>query len=210
MIVRLAWPGVPLTPWPYIILTRRDRVGSGAWSSIIAGGVSLAPSRISRRQFAIGSAGLVALGTLGCDGSSPQDSKAKGTSIVKPPTEPFTVGPVDGFLAPGVYDEFSETRRVWLVSDGSVLVALANLCTHKGCGLDWSDAADQFQCPCHFSKFGRDGINLPKSKARRPLERWAIDQVRTTDGPLVRIDPTRSFRKDRDEWSDPATTLKLT
>ena len=171
--------------------------------------MTLAPARISRRQFAIGSTGLVVLGTLGCDDASPQGNATGRTALRPPPTDPFTVGPVDRFRATGVYGEFSESKRVWLVSDGSVLVALGNYCTHKGCGVEWLDADERFRCPCHFSKFDREGINLPGSKARRPLERWAIDQVRSAEGQLVRIDPTRSFRMDLDEWSDPATFLKL-
>ena len=167
------------------------------------------PRRISRREFAMGSAGLVTLGSLGCDGQSAQSEARKPGGAAKPPTEPFIVGPVDRFRAPGVYADFSKSKRVWVVSDGSMLVALGDLCTHKGCGLDFSDEDDQFHCPCHFSKFDLQGTNLSESKAKRPLERWAIELAQTPDGPRVRIDPTRRFRKDLDQWSDPQTTLKL-
>lgn len=169
------------------------------------------PERISRRQFTMGSAGFVTIAAFGCGGSeSSIEDGGEAKSLVKPPTEPFTVGPIERFRAPGVYSDFTETKRVWLVSDGSVLVALGDLCTHKGCGLKWLNHSERFNCPCHASKFSRDGTNLPGSKARRPLERWAIDLAATPDGPQVRIDPTRHFRQERDEWSDPAATLTLT
>ena len=41
-------------------------------------------------------------------------------------------------------------------------------CTHKGCVVGWNATADEWQCPCHGSRFGADG-QLFEGPAMRPL-----------------------------------------
>ena len=35
--------------------------------------------------------------------------------------------------------------------------AISMICTHQGCTTNWVNSAQQFQCPCHGSKFDKDG-----------------------------------------------------
>ncbi len=35
--------------------------------------------------------------------------------------------------------------------------AISMICTHQGCITNWVNSAQQFQCPCHGSKFDKDG-----------------------------------------------------
>lgn len=42
-------------------------------------------------------------------------------------------------------------------------------CTHLGCTFPWNGAADQFQCPCHGSRFAADGAVM-RGPADRPLK----------------------------------------
>ena len=55
-----------------------------------------------------------------------------------------------------------------------VVHAVAPICTHLRCVVEFNDAERRWDCPCHGSRFGIDGEVL-KGPARRPLERVAID-----------------------------------
>lgn len=50
--------------------------------------------------------------------------------------------------------------------DGTGIV---NNCTHLGCTFPWNESTNQFQCPCHGSRFGPDG-SLERGPADRPLK----------------------------------------
>lgn len=61
-------------------------------------------------------------------------------------------------------------RSFWAYKkpDGEV-VAFSPICTHLGCGYRWSDADQQFLCPCHNSVFDLEGKVLA-GPAPRPLD----------------------------------------
>ena len=42
-------------------------------------------------------------------------------------------------------------------------------CTHLGCTFPWNGNAQQFQCPCHGSRFAADG-SVQRGPAGRPLK----------------------------------------
>jgi cytochrome b6-f complex iron-sulfur subunit len=60
-------------------------------------------------------------------------------------------------------------ERVALVHVNGEYYALSLVCTHLGCTLNMSD--EQFDCPCHGSRFDRRGSVL-KGPAERPLRRF--------------------------------------
>ena len=46
-------------------------------------------------------------------------------------------------------------------------------CTHMGCILNFNNQTDQFNCPCHKSRFDIDGIKL-RGPAKRDLDKIAF------------------------------------
>lgn len=62
-------------------------------------------------------------------------------------------------------------------ADGE-LQAFSRACTHLGCHVRWNPAESSFDCPCHGSRFDRDGdvITGPAVRALEPVELPAEDR----------------------------------
>jgi Rieske Fe-S protein len=76
----------------------------------------------------------------------------------------------------------------WLLREGDHVRALSTVCPHAGCAVDWDERGDSFVCPCHDSRFSRQGTPL-SGPSPRPLD--ALD-VTVVDG-RVRV-AWRRFR----------------
>ncbi len=85
-----------------------------------------------------------------------------------------TLAPGEPFVPPG--------RAVALFRDGRGVYAISTVCTHLGCIV--KPAPEGFDCPCHGSKFGRDGSVL-RGPAPKPLP-WLA--VRAAGGGAVIVD----------------------
>jgi nitrite reductase/ring-hydroxylating ferredoxin subunit len=124
----------------------------------------LAPEPLPRRDFlglaAVWSAlGALLFATLGLlklvkPGVLPSPSKKFRVTL------PDSLGPAEPFLAAG--------RPVVLVRDAEGVFAVSRVCTHLGCIVQPSAAG--FDCPCHGSRFARDGTVI-RGPAPKPL-RW--------------------------------------
>lgn len=169
---------------------------------------------LTRRQFGLVTTS-VALTVLGGDQTHASPQPAPQQAGEKPnrnranlATEPFRIGPPEKYKDAKLYADFKADKGVWLISDGKTLVALSATCTHNACTTHFKEDAREFACPCHESRFGLDGGNLG-GKAKRPLERCALRLISSDGTADIEVDPTRRFRKDKDQWSDPASSLTL-
>jgi cytochrome b6-f complex iron-sulfur subunit len=64
------------------------------------------------------------------------------------------------------------------------LVALYKVCVHLGCLYQWSPANDRFQCPCHGSKYLKDGTRI-RFPATRDLDQFSIQAIDAEGNVLV-------------------------
>ena len=64
---------------------------------------------------------------------------------------------------------------VWIVRlDEERLVALAAVCTHLHCVLDFDSENQRLSCPCHEGAFDLNG-NVTHGPPPRPLERYRVE-----------------------------------
>jgi cytochrome b6-f complex iron-sulfur subunit len=84
---------------------------------------------------------------------------------------PETLAAGEAFVPPG--------RSVAIFKDGEGVYAVSTICTHLGCVI--KPNAEGFECPCHGSRFAKDG-EVTKGPAPRPLP-WL--KVSASGGTLV-------------------------
>ncbi len=64
-------------------------------------------------------------------------------------------------------------QRIAVLRDDNGVIALSLVCTHLGCTV--SVVPDGMACPCHGSRFDRNGQVL-SGPAQRPLQRLTVEQ----------------------------------
>jgi menaquinol-cytochrome c reductase iron-sulfur subunit len=68
----------------------------------------------------------------------------------------------------------SGTETAWLSKTaGNKLIAFSPWCTHLGCAYRWDVNRKEFSCPCHGSRFAKDGAVIA-GPATRALDRYEI------------------------------------
>jgi cytochrome b6-f complex iron-sulfur subunit len=98
----------------------------------------------------------------------------------------FKIGTPDNFPVGTV--KILEDKNVFIFSDADGLHAISNVCTHLGCLVSASESG--FLCPCHGSKYNRDG-KVIAGPAPRNLP-W-LDISRRVDGVLL-VDASREVK----------------
>lgn len=63
--------------------------------------------------------------------------------------------------------------RVAVIREGGTVYALSLVCTHLGCSVNVTPS--EILCPCHGSRFDRQG-NVLQGPANRPLTRYAVEE----------------------------------
>ena len=82
-----------------------------------------------------------------------------------------TVGRTTADLEPGhggLVDVEGRRVAVYKAEDGT-LTALSPKCTHMGCTVDWNDGEQTWDCPCHGSRYRKEGAVF-QGPAKRDLD----------------------------------------
>jgi glycine/D-amino acid oxidase-like deaminating enzyme/nitrite reductase/ring-hydroxylating ferredoxin subunit len=71
----------------------------------------------------------------------------------------------------GIVDVDGEKVAAYRAADGTV-TAVSAICTHLGCTVQWNNAEESWDCPCHGSRFDCHGavITGPATEALRPVQ----------------------------------------
>lgn len=124
--------------------------------------------------------------------------------LFEPPTS-FKAGYPDSYLVGAVDERWKNKYGVWVVRNKKGFYALSTICTHLGCIPNWLKAEKKFKCACHGSGFYKNGVNF-EGPAPRPLERFKISLA--DDGQIL-IDKSKIFQKEKGQWNDPDSFLKV-
>jgi cytochrome b6-f complex iron-sulfur subunit len=96
----------------------------------------------------------------------------------------------------GAAPEEHPQGRFWLVNTNQGVLALYKVCTHLGCLYKWTPSNNRFECPCHGSKYTREGQWI-EGPAPRSLDRFVVQVVDANGGLLAEteegdanVDPT--------------------
>ena len=84
----------------------------------------------------------------------------------------------------GIDPEANTNGKFWLINTDEGPRALYMVCTHLGCLYKWEPSANRFECPCHGSKFSREGHYI-RGPAPRSLDQFIIEIVQ--EGNIVSV-----------------------
>jgi cytochrome b6-f complex iron-sulfur subunit len=90
--------------------------------------------------------------------------------LFEPPTS-FRIGVPENYPLNSV--TYFPEQQVYVVRIPAGFMALSAVCTHLGCITQWNPGLDIIACPCHGSRFTKDGA-VEHGPAPRPLQRFSI------------------------------------
>ncbi len=99
--------------------------------------------------------------------------------LFEPPTS-FRIGHPDDYPMDSV--TLIAEQQVYVVRVAAGFRALSAICTHLGCITQWSPDLELIACPCHGSRFKKDGT-VDQGPAPRPLDNFAMRLM--PDGTLM-------------------------
>lgn len=88
----------------------------------------------------------------------------------------FFLGAPDTMPATDAAPIADPAGKFWLVnSEEEGIKAIYMVCTHLGCLYKWEPSTVRFECPCHGSKFTREGFYI-EGPAPRSLDRFTVTE----------------------------------
>jgi cytochrome b6-f complex iron-sulfur subunit len=137
-----------------------------------------APAEIGRRDF-LNDISAAALGITGLGGAVVGLNFISPNVLFEPPAR-FHVGMPEDYPVNSV--SFLREQQIYVVRTAEGFTALSAVCTHLGCITQWRPDENLIACPCHGSKFSREGKKIA-GPAPRPLSHLSMQLA--PDGQLV-------------------------
>jgi cytochrome b6-f complex iron-sulfur subunit len=132
------------------------------------------PEEISRRQFFVKvGAGSIALAALGTAAFS---YEYLSPNVLYEPSPVVDAGKPDHYAPDSV--TLDPQTAIYVVRAADGFFALSAICTHLGCLTAFKSDLGIIACPCHGSKFNKDGVKI-EGPAPRPLpwlRMWLSDE----------------------------------
>ncbi len=133
---------------------------------------------VSRRDF-LNEVAAAALGIAGLGATVVTVKYLSPNVLFEPPTQ-FRAGSPDDFPVNSV--TYIRDQQVYIVRMTEGFYAVSAVCTHLGCITQWKPDENQIACPCHGSKFTRQGAKVA-GPAPRALPHFSIRLA--ADGQLL-------------------------
>ena len=145
-----------------------------------------ANSAIDRREFfvrmGLGSMGIAAAGTAAFA------YQFLSPNVLYEPSPVVNMGKPESYQLDSV--TLDVDARIFIVHDKEGFFALNAVCTHLGCLTAWKPEIDTIACPCHGSKFTREGVKK-EGPAPKPLP-W-LKMSLSEEGELI-VDRSEEIR----------------
>ncbi len=131
---------------------------------------SISKGVINRRHFlelvGTGSLAIAAIGAVGLTG------QFLSPNVLLEPSKKFKAGKVDSYPLDSV--TLDKEQKVYIVrGKEGYFYAVSAVCTHLGCITNWKSELGIIACPCHGSKFTKEGKKI-EGPAPRSLPRFQI------------------------------------
>jgi cytochrome b6-f complex iron-sulfur subunit len=93
-------------------------------------------------------------------------------NVLLEPSLRFKAGLIENYPTDSI--TLDKEQKVFIVrAKEGYFYAISAVCTHLGCIANWKSEDDIIACPCHGSKFDKEG-KVIEGPAPRPLTRFAI------------------------------------
>jgi cytochrome b6-f complex iron-sulfur subunit len=93
-------------------------------------------------------------------------------NVLREPALRFKAGPVENFSPDSI--TLDKEQKVFIIrAKEGYFYAMSAVCTHLGCIANWKSEDGIVACPCHGSKFDREG-KVIDGPAPRALPRFAV------------------------------------
>jgi len=132
------------------------------------------PGEPTRRETLV-KIGLGSMAVAGC-GAAVFGYQFLSPNVLYEPSPIANVGKPDQFAPDSV--SVNTAAGIYIVHAAEGLYALTATCTHLGCLTVWKPELGIIACPCHGSKFNRQGVKIdgPAPKPLAWLKVWVNDE----------------------------------
>jgi cytochrome b6-f complex iron-sulfur subunit len=132
-------------------------------------GELIAGNEMDRRNFLNGIAGAAI--SIAAVGAAAVSIEYLSPNVLFEPPTSFTIGPPETYPLNSV--TLMLEQQIYVVRTSAGFSALSAICTHLGCITRWDPNIDLIACPCHGSRFKKDGT-VAHGPAPRPLPHFAM------------------------------------